>query len=233
MAASAVVLLQLAASAGAPSGAQVHPGSVQKSTMISGYQISAKALAVLRATVVVPAATCTSSGLAFEIGVALTGSYGSTFSFSSYSQGVVDVLCAKGKPHFVSSVIADNEQTKASLTAEPGQDIRITIKQNRNGAFVSLTDEATDKSIRDETPSSLGAFESSLAQFGSQPLDVDGVQSPAPRFKTSAFKDVTANGNLLGTWDPVAYELVYRGKVSVRPTSIGSEQDFSLVFKSN
>jgi hypothetical protein len=229
---SAVVLGLLAPWASA-SSAQVQSGAITKSSTISGYQLNASALSTLSATIVVPNATC-KQGQAVELAVAISGNNGlPPFQFSSFSEGAVDVLCSGKTAHFVTRVIADNSQSKSSLTVKPGQVIVINIKETSNDSLVTLLDKTTKKSIRDNVPTSLGKYHSSFAQFGTQPLDIGSAQAAVPKFSAVAFKDVKVNGKMLATEHPVEYELVYHGKLSVLPTAIGGKENFKLNFKSN
>ena len=230
--ASAALLGLVGAWGGSPASAQVHHGTVDKSSTISGYQINGKAVTTLAATIVVPKVTC-KSGEAFELALALTGTLGlPPVQFSSFSEGAVDVLCAKSA-FYTTRVIADETQSKSSLTLKAGQKVEITITQSSKGALVTLRDEATKKSVREYQPTSLGKFQLSFAQFGTQPLDIGSSQAAVPKFSSIPFQDVEVNRKLLATEHPIAYELIYHGKVSVLPTAITSSKNFHLDFKSN
>jgi hypothetical protein len=216
------------------SSASIGAASILKSTTISGYQVNGTSLTSLSATIVVPTASCKAAGPAFEIAVALTGQYGTgIISFSSFSEGAVDVECSNHQAHYVTDVAADNTRSTTLLILKPGQVVKITVKGNSRFQSVTLVDESTKKSIHKSVAVALGKFVSSNAQFGSQPLDYQGRLAPAPKFKGLAFKGATVNGKLLGTRHPVAYELTYHGKVSVQPTSLGGKENFRLIFKSN
>jgi len=89
-----------------------------------------------------------------------------------------------------------------------GQDSKITIQQDSSAALVTLVDESTKKSIRNDVRVSLSKFQSSFAQFGTQPLDIGSTQVAVPKFSGNEYKSVTIEGKLLAIEHPVAYELI-------------------------
>ena len=209
----------VAAAAASRQGRMSGPAAatIIKSDDFAGYSTGA-GTDVVKATIKVPQATCSSSsGLYFfSPGVYVLGPSGVT-------GGGLNVTCDGGSLTYQAQVDINSGPQDVLFTINPGDTITVTASETVAGATVTVKD-LTSKASGTDTGAGDGVTSTLVGAYASPPI---------PTFTKASFSKVTVGSTGLGSNNPVELEMVSGTLVLMAPNAISNGKSFAVLLKNS